>query len=162
MGGDACLRCLKTGTLAEEERGETSVLQYRLRRKILNLSWRGKYKNQCLEHSSDKASLWGTLRDDVRGGFESLQPGKEIEFVLPAPHMRSARLVPAAGGGLLALLQKVAAAVELHVACAQTTFNGKRPSLISFMEAPYRKCSAFGLNLNKYETWQAERLLYLA
>lgn len=65
-------------------------------------------------------------------------------------------------GGLLALLQKVAAAIEWAcVARAQPTSNGKRPSLISFMEAPHRKRSEFGLDLNKYETWQAERLVYL-
>lgn len=64
---------------------------------------------------------------------------------------------------LLALLPKGAAAMEwLWVACAQPTFNGKRPPLISFAGALYRKCSEFRLNLNKYETWQAERLVYLA
>lgn len=65
-------------------------------------------------------------------------------------------------GGLLALLQKVAAATEwVCVARALPTSNGKRPSLILFMEAPHRKRSEFGLDLNKYETWQAERLVYL-
>lgn len=48
--------------------------------------------------------LQGTLRDDVRGNLESLQPGKEIEFVLPAPHVYSAHLVIAAGRELLTLL----------------------------------------------------------
>jgi len=46
-----------------------------------------------------------------------------------APRMYSACLGTAAGRELLALLPKVAAAIEqLCVACAQPTFNGKRPS----------------------------------
>lgn len=65
-----------TGGMPEGQ-GEMSALCFRLQRKILSLSYRGKYETGAWSTAVTSPAL----REQcgmMRGGFESLQPGKEM------------------------------------------------------------------------------------